>query len=34
MKLLKSELSDAKLKTLKQYETNLFRVYLVIKEVF
>ena len=32
MKLLKSEMSDTKLKTLKQYETNLFRVYLVIKE--
>ena len=24
MKLLKSELSDTKMKTLKQYETNLF----------
>ena len=32
MKLLKSELSDTKMKTLKQYEPNLFRVYLVIKE--
>lgn len=32
MKLLKSELSDSKMKTLKQYSENLFRVYLVIKE--